>query len=157
MVNAMIGRLRVAALLGLTTSLWCWLLTTLHCIWSFGIVLGYLDGGQVPLYPEWSVTYGGFLMDAIGAFLVPFVLIFTLCTVLPHRFHLASTLTAWVIGAWVGADNTAFVYQIDFGTTWGPTDALRALFYHPIVTPLWLMLGLAGTVTLTRNLRTRTS
>lgn len=149
----MTSRLRGAALLALITSLWCWLLTALHGIWSFGIVLGYLDGGRVPLYPTWPVTYSGFFMDAIGAFGVPFVLILTLCIALPSRFHLAIALIAWVIGGWVGAGNTAFIYQIDFGTTWTPIEALKALFYHPVVTPLWLVLGMLGTVSLTRPIR----
>lgn len=149
----MVARIRHAALLALITSVWCWLLTALHGIWSFGIVLGYLDGGKVPLYPTWPVTYWGFFMDSIGAFAVPFVLALTFCALLPRPAHLAILLVAWLFGAYIGADNTAFIYQIDFGTTWAPTEAIRALFYHPIVTPFYVLLGLAGTASLTRAQR----
>ncbi|MCW1951025.1 MAG: hypothetical protein KIH44_006640 [Octadecabacter sp.] len=149
----MVLRLRHAAMLALITSVWCWLLTALHGVWSFGIVLGYLDGGRVPLYPNWSVTYWGFFMDAIGAFAVPFLLILTVCSVLPKYTHLPVLLTAWMLGAFIGASNTVFIYQIDFGATWAPLEALRALYVHPIVTPFCILFGLAGTVSLTRPQR----
>ena len=107
----------------------------------------------MPLYQTWPVTYGGFFMDAIGAFAIPFVLILTFCALLPKYAHLAVLMVAWLFGAFIGANNTAFIYQIDFGATWGPLEAIRALFFHPIVTPFFVLFGLAGTVSLTRLLR----
>lgn len=145
--------LRTAAFLALITALWCWLLSALHGIWSFGIVLGYLDGGMVPLYPSWPVSYWGFFMDAILAFVLPLMLVFTVCIVVPAQRSLIVILIAWAFGAWVGAANVSFIYQIDFGTTWSPWEAVTELFVHPVFTPIWLVVGLVGAASLTRPLR----
>jgi len=53
----------------------------------------------------------------------------------------------------LGAADLSFIYQLDFGTTWGPTEAVRALFFHPVITPFMVVFGLAGTASLTRILR----
>ncbi|MGJ8612148.1 MAG: hypothetical protein ACSHWY_13690 [Octadecabacter sp.] len=148
-----INRLRTAASLALITALWCWLLTVLHAIWSFGIVLGYLDGGRIPLHPSLPVTYASFLMQALGAFAITFILALVACTAAPRRFHLAILMVIWLIGGYWGATDAAYYYQIDFGMTWRPHEAFRALFFHPIVTPFWIGLGLAGTASFTRPLR----
>lgn len=149
----LVARLRTAAGLALVVSLWCWLLTALHGIWSFGIVLGYLDGGKIPLYPSLPVTYASFFMYTLGAFAITFPLAFVVCSFLAARFHLAALMLIWVVGAYWGALDITFTYQIDFGTTWRPHEAFLALFFHPIVTPFWIALGLAGTSSLTRPLR----
>jgi len=148
-------RLRIAILLALITGLWCWLLTALHGIWSFGIVHEYLYGGRIPFSPTFPVTYGSFFIDALGAFAAPFLLLIIVCAIVPRQYHLMSVILGWLIGAWIGASNISFMYQIDFGTTWGPFEAFRALFFHPIVTPFWLIFGVLGTVSLTRPVRGR--
>lgn len=149
------SRLLTASALALVTSVWCWVLTAGHSIWSFGIVLGYLDGGRIPLYPTFPVTYGSFFIDTFGAFSVTFLFVLLVSLALPKRAQLTIVCVGWFIGAWVGASDTAFTYQIDFGTTWAPFEAMRELFFHPVVTPFWLLFGMAGTVSLTRAIRVR--
>ncbi|MBU2992977.1 hypothetical protein Q4555_02755 [Octadecabacter sp. 1_MG-2023] len=145
--------LRNAALLALVTALWCWIMSALHGIWSFGIIRDYLDGGVVPLYPSMPVTYMTFFMYATGAFMVSFLAVFTLCVLAPSKFRLAIVLGAWLIGAWMGAANISFLFQIDFGTTWRTWEAILSLFVHGLFTPIWLFIGLWGTEALTRPLR----
>jgi len=135
------------------TALWCWLLTGLHGIWSLGIVRGYLDGGMMPLYPSLPVTYATFFMHSIFGPAVTFLLGCFACSVLPRVWHLMALMLAWGIGAFLGASSLAFEFQIDFGMTWAPTEAVRALFFHPVVTPFWLILGWAGTASMTRPFR----
>ncbi len=138
-------KLRRAAALAIVTALWCWLLTAAHGIWSLGLVGGYLDGGRIPLYPSLPVTYGSFFIDSFSALFVAFLFTFGFSVALPRAYHLPSACIAWVIGAFIGLGGIAFVYQIDFGTTFGPFEATLELILHPFVTPVWLVLGLAGT------------
>lgn len=149
------SRLPIPIALALVTSVWCWVLTAGHGIWSFGIMHGYLDGGRIPSSPTFPVTYGSFFIDSFAALWVPFTIILLLCLALPTWQHLIIVLMAWLIGALVGASQTIFAYQIDFGATWGPGEGFRGLYYHPIVTPFWLLIGLAGTASLTRSIRQR--
>jgi hypothetical protein len=92
-------------------------------------------------------------MDTLGAFAVPFVFILTFCIIAPTRFYIGIAMVAWLLGALSGANATAYIFQIDFGATWAPLEALRELYIHPIVTPFAVILGLAGTASLTRFLR----
>lgn len=151
----MLQTLRTAALLALITGLWCWVLSALHGVWSLGIIHGYLEGGTIPFYPSLPVTYKSFFMGAFGGFIAPFILVFTLCILVPPRHSIYVIVASWLIGAWIAAANIAFTYQIDFGTTWTSWEALSSLFYHPIFTPVWLALGLIGAASLTRPLRRR--
>ncbi|MDA9208512.1 hypothetical protein N9O61_06495 [Octadecabacter sp.] len=142
-------RLRRAAALAIVTALWCWLLTAAHGIWSLGLERGYLDGGRIPLYPSLPVTYGSFFIDSFSALFITFLFAFGMSAVLPRTYHLPSACIAWGVGAYIGLSGIAFVYQIDFGTTFAPFEATRALILHPFVTPVWLVLGIAGTAFLT--------
>lgn len=153
MVETAIRRVLRAALIAGITALWAWLITALHAAWSFGIVEGYFDGGRVPLYPTIPVAYGEFFFFATLTLFITFVLAAIWCSIAPQRFHLIGLLVAWAIGSWAGAENVSFIFQIDYGTTWGPTEAVRALFFHPLVTPFAVILGVLGTHSLTRPLR----
>ncbi|SMX38075.1 hypothetical protein [Octadecabacter ascidiaceicola] len=149
-------RLRHAALLAFITALWCWLLTALHGMWSFGVVLDYLNDGRMPLYPSLPVTYGTFFIYTITAPIVVFLLAFVACAALPPTYHLAAIMLAWTIGGFLGATGLAFEFQFDFGATWVGIEAFSALFFHPIMTPFWIIFGLAGTASFTRPLRQST-
>lgn len=93
-------------------------------------------------------------MHTLGAFAITFILALVVCSVVVGRFQLAALMIIWLIGGYWGGTDLAFIYQIDFGTTWRPYEAFRGLFYHPIVTPFWIAVGLAGTSSLTRAFRT---
>lgn len=149
----MLDRAYLAASIAAVTSLWCWIMVAGHGIWSLGFVRGYLQGGEIPLFPGQSVTYGSFFVHSLGAVALPFMVLLIACFALPKKYHLPLILAAWLLGAWAGLDNLAFVYQLDYGTTWAPGEALRALVYHPIITPFWGALGLVGALSLTRPLR----
>ncbi|MDG1408762.1 MAG: hypothetical protein P8Q50_13355 [Octadecabacter sp.] len=154
MVKTLSRRFLTAALLTIITSLWCWIITALHGAWSFGIVEGYLDGGRVPLYPTMPVIYGEFFFQALVSLLITFALAVIWCSFAPQPLRLIGVLVAWLIGFWAGAENISFTFQIDYGTTWAPFEALRALFIHSIVTPFALVMGVLGTYSLTRPFRT---
>ena len=153
MANNFLRRVLRAALLALITALWAWAVAALHGIWSLGIVEGYLDGGRVPLYQTIPVTYTEFFLQGAVAPVVAFPLILIWCSFAPQRFHLAGLFVSWLIGVWAAAENISFTFQIDYGTTWGAGEAIRALFYHPVVTHFALVFGLLGVFTLTRPFR----
>lgn len=153
MGNALLRRVLFAAVAAVLISLWCWLIAAFHAAWSFGIVEGYLEGGRVPLYPTIPVTYGEFFFFTVIAPMLTFVLALIWGSIAPQRYNLIGFFVCWLIGFWAGAENVSFTFQIDYGTSWGPTEALRALFFHPLVTPFAIVFGLAGTATLTRPLR----
>lgn len=148
----MFDRLRYAAPISLIAAVLCWLLTSLHGLWSYGIALGYL-GRSVPNYPQWTVTYWSFFMDSMGAFFVTFFIGLLLCAVLPRRHQLPALLATWLFGFYCGAVGTAFVYERDFSDIWVPLDAFMSQYVHINVTPIVVVLGMVGTAVLTRSRR----
>ncbi|MCF2870267.1 hypothetical protein L0664_04235 [Octadecabacter sp. G9-8] len=150
----MLPRFRTATYLSIITALWCWVLTAGYTIWKFGYVDGYLELGEIPFNPTIPITYLTLFMLTIGAFGVTFVVGIIATMVSPPRWHLWAVLAAWCIGAGVAAIDVSFLFLDHGGGTWLPHEALRATFFHPIVTPFWIILGLAGTASLTRPLRT---
>ena len=101
------------------------------------------------------VTYSEFFFQPLVSLLITFALAVIWCSFAPQPLHLIGVLVAWLIGFWAGAENISFTFQIDYGTTWAPFEALRALFIHPIVTPFALVMGVLATYSLTRPFRTK--
>jgi len=135
------------------TALWCWILTAAHGIWLLGHRHGYLDGGFIPLYPSQPVTYASFFVDSVSALVCAFLLTFSLCIVLPLKLHLASICIGWLVGGLVGLGGIAFVYRIDFGTTFTPIEATKVIMVDPMITSIWFALGIVGAAVLTAPIR----
>ncbi len=98
-----------------------------------GIPGDYLGQGY-PLFPGLTVSVASLALDAALATLA----------VLP-----LAALSLWrgwrlralpvLAGLWLwGGAMVIYPFVIDFGTTWQGTEALRALFLHPVRTPLAL-------------------
>ncbi len=153
MANTLLRRALWAALLAFVVSIWCWVLVSLHGVWSFGMVEGYLDGGRMPLTPSFDVTYVQFFLYGLSSIVVTFPLALFWSSFAPQHFNLAGLLVCWLIGFWTGAESIAFAFQIDYGATWGPFEAFFELFFHPVVTPFALAFGLFGTNSLTGAIR----
>ena len=148
-----VNRLQTAAILSLMTALWCWLLTGLHALWKFGVVDGFLALGEIPFPSTMSINYLSFFMFTIGAFAVTFLVGLVGTSVVPRRYALIPLCGAWLIGGLLAAVDVSFVFLDHGGGTWLPREAFVAQFYHPIVTPFWIVFGLAGTTSLTRSRR----
>jgi len=151
-----IAKAYTALKLALITSVWCWCLTALHGVWSFGIVRDYFDGRETPFYPYEPATYATFFICALSALFTTFLACFVGCFAVPYKRHLLVIIAAWLLGAYFGATETAFAFISDTGSTWDELSLLTALFYHPIVTPIYLIVGIAGAVVFTRPLRRST-
>ena len=146
-------RLHTAATLSLITALWCWLATALYSLWKFGIVGGYLAQGFIPFPSTIPINYLSFFMFTIGAFGVTFMIALFATFIIPPRWALIALWAAWLVGATLAAVDVSFVFLDHGGGTWLPREALRAQFFHPIITPFYVVLGLAGTASLTRYRR----
>ena len=136
------------------TALWCWLLCAGYVIWKFGWTDGYLALGEIPFNTSYPVTYATLFIYTFGAFGITFAAAFALTLVSPYRLRIAALCIAWLMGSAVAAVDTSFLFLDHGGGTWLPHEAVRAKFYHPIVTPFWVVVGLTGTASLTRFLRT---
>ena len=147
------AKLLTSASVSIVTALWCWLLTAIYALWKFGLVDGYLAAGEITFPSTLAINYLSFFMFTFGAFGVTFFVGFVLCALSPASWNLGFLCLAWLVGAAVAAVDVSFVFLDHGGGTWLPREALRAKFYHPIVTPFWIALGLAGTASLTRLLR----
>ena len=143
-------RLRPAAALSFWVALWAWFLVTLHGIWTFGYVYGYLDEGRMPLTPSLPVTYAEFIFLGCVAFIVSFPLGLIANLAFPMPFCVSARVTSCITGSYIAAESMAFEFQIDFGATWGPNEAMLELFVDPVVTPIWLVLGICGTALFAR-------
>ncbi|WP_149587045.1 hypothetical protein [Tabrizicola flagellatus] len=125
--------LRFAALwLTAAAALW------LHAL--LGIPGDYLGRG-FPLYPGIQVTRTELAVTALAATLpIP------LFAALARRFHLRRLVLPPIVLFWLWAASVMIhPFVIDFGTTWSGTEPLRALFLHPLHTPLALLALLAAT------------
>ena len=91
----------------------------------------------------------------MGAFAVTFLVAFVLTALTPRPLHAAVLCLSWLIGAGFMAVDVSFLFLDHGGGTWLPQEAVRAKFYHPIITPFWILLGLAGTASMTRPARLR--
>ncbi len=122
-------------------------------MWSFGVIDGYSDGRTMPFYPYGSASYGTFFLSAIGAFVIAFFATFFACSALPQRFHLGAVIAAWLLGAYVGARGIASRFTADQSMIPQVWDVFTGLHLHPIVSPFFLFLGVAGLASLTRPFR----
>jgi hypothetical protein len=109
----------------------------LHAL--LGIPGDYLGQG-FPLYPGLPVTVTELALTALGATL-PIPLVAALARRLPLRWlGLPPILLLWFWAAMVMIEP----FTIDFGTTWAGTEPLRALFLHPVHTPVALLVLLGA-------------
>jgi hypothetical protein len=113
-----------------------------------GVPGDYLRQGY-PVYPGFRVTRFNLAIDA-GLATLPILLFGVLAAVLVARWNVWRLVALPVVALlWLrGADGMIFPFTIDFGTTWGPFEALRALFLHPLHTPLALAVLMAATYAL---------
>lgn len=119
-----------------------------------GIPGDYIGQGYL-LYPGLKVTAGRLAADALVATL-PAALAAGLARW--RRIRAVRPLALPVLGLlWLGAADTMVQpFTIDFGTTWSGTEPLRALFLHPVHTPLALAaLMVAGSLAVSPRRRER--
>lgn len=107
-----------------------------------GIPGDYIGQGY-PLYPGLKVSAAGLAVEAAVATL-PVALVAGLARW--RRIRAVWPLALPVLGLlWLGAADTMVQpFTIDFGTTWSGTEPLRALFLHPVHTPLALAAVMAA-------------
>lgn len=120
----------------------------LHAL--FGIPGDYLGQG-FPLHPGLTVTVPDLALTALATTLpIPLV------AALARRFHLRWLALPPIAFLWLWAAMVMIEpFAVDFGTTWRWSEPLRALFLHPVHTPVALLLLLAtATWTFTRTRRT---
>lgn len=126
----------VATLVSLTLSLWVAALHILGNGWS------YLGQGY-PLYPRLKVSQASLLLDAALQAAPIAIVAAVLAAVLPRSGWLTPLLGAlFIVGYGIGLDGIAYLFSIDFGTTWAPGEAARALMTDPLWTPLTVLCGL---------------
>ena len=148
-----LSRLRSAFYLSFITALWCWVLIACYVIWKFGYREGYLELGEIPFYYLKPVNYLTLFMINYGAFAITFVAAFILCLLVPKHWRIAALWIAWLLGAGMTAFEMAFLFLDHGGGTWLPIEAFLHTFFHPTMTLVWVVVGLAGTELLTRFLR----
>ena len=135
--------------MGKIAVLWAVAAGTLWLHALLGIPGRYLGQGY-PLYPGLKVTYASLAMET-AVFTLPVLLVAALGRWLGARVLVIPVV--WAL-CFLAADVLIGSFVIDFGTTWGPNEALRELFLHPIHTPLALLvLTLASWWALTRRPR----
>ncbi|WP_374432440.1 hypothetical protein [Tabrizicola sp.] len=120
----------------------------LHAL--LGIPGDYLGQG-FPLHPGLTVTVPDLALTALATTLpIPLV------AALARRFHLRWLALPPIAFLWLWAAMVMIEpFAVDFGTTWRWSEPLRALFLHPVHTPVALLLLLAtATWTFTRTRRT---
>ena len=133
------GAFALALVFGtLSLSLW------IAALGILGINRGYLGQGY-PLHPGLKVSPASLLLDATLQ-AAPVALIAALVAAALSRLRWFPLLLGalFVIGYGTGIEGIAYLFSIDFGTTWALGEAGRALMTDPFWTPLTLLAGLAA-------------
>lgn len=126
-----------AAIAGL--ALWLVAGVTLWLHMLTGVPGDYLGQGY-PLYPGLRVTPANLWLDAALA-AIPIAPVAALARW--RHWRLAGIVAVGLLWLWA-ASVVVHPFTIDFGTTWSGTEAFWALFFHPVHTPLALLVMLGA-------------
>ena len=140
--------LSVAAVGGLLL----WLALGINTVLVVGYELAYLNDGRFPLYPTIPVTHLSLALLSLPIVLL-FALICAVLTFVARNWPIWPLLgLLWLGAGWVAAGYIAFEFQIDFGTTWTTSEAIRSFFYRPYITPPLALIGVGLFIWATRRI-----